>query len=122
MGLLRRGRFILLTAALVVSGAALTTPAQAAPDPGAAWAAPDPGAQWAQSPEVSETTRLADRRSLVSGDRMYAMGDTAGLYPAAGWHIRGEMGGFWTPPVKLLDGVWFKIGDKWLGTDAATTS
>src|SRR5262249_12123417 len=79
VGLLRRGRFILLTAALVVSGAALTAPAQAAPDP---------GAQWIQSPEVSETTRLADRRSLVSGDRMYAMGDTSGLYPAAGWHIR----------------------------------
>jgi hypothetical protein len=113
VGLLRRGRFTLLTAALVVSGAALTAPAQAAPDP---------GAQWVQSPEVSETTRLTDRRSLVNGDRMYAMGDAAGLYPAAGWHIRGEMAGFWTPPVKLLDGVWFNVSGSWLGTDAATTS
>ena len=24
------------------------------------------------------------------------------------------MGGFWTPPVKLLDGLWFKLGDTWL--------
>ena len=28
-------------------------------------------------------------------------------YPATGWHTRGEMGGIWTPPIKLLDGVWF---------------
>jgi hypothetical protein len=32
-----------------------------------------------------------------------------------GWHIRGEMGGFWAPPVKLLDGLWFGIDDAWIG-------
>ena len=37
------------------------------------------------------------------------------LYPAAGWHIRGEMGGVWTPPIKLVDGVWFRLADQWLG-------
>lgn len=111
---LRRGRStLLLVAALVGSSAALTTPAQAAPDV---------GAEWVLSPEVSETSRLADRRSLVNGDRMYAMGDASGLYPAGGWHIRGEMAGFWTPPIKLLDGMWFKVGDSWLGADTATTS
>lgn len=56
--------------------------------------------------ELSESTRLDDRRALVTGDRGYMMGDTAGLYPACGWHIRGEMGGFWSPPIKLLDGIW----------------
>ncbi|HEY0450883.1 hypothetical protein [Actinophytocola sp.] len=71
--------------------------------------------------ELSETTRLADRRALVTGDRMIAMGDSTGLYPATGWHIRGEMGGIWTPPVKLLDGVWFAVDDAWLGADVATT-
>jgi hypothetical protein len=71
--------------------------------------------------ELSETTRLADRRSLVTGDRFFAMGDETGLYPASGWHIRGEMAGFWTPPVKLLDGMWFAVDDKWLGTDVTTT-
>jgi hypothetical protein len=76
----------------------------------------------ARALEVSETTRLADRRTLVSGDRMYAMGDASGLYPAAGWHIRGEMQGFWTPPVKLLDGVWFKLGNAWLGAEVGTRS
>src|SRR3954447_7488726 len=65
--------------------------------------------------ELTETTRLADRRSLVGGDRAYAMSTADTLYPAAGWHIRGEMGGIWTPPIKLVDGVWFRLADTWLG-------
>lgn len=67
--------------------------------------------------ELSETTRLADRRALVTGDRTIAMGDANGLYPASGWHIRGEMGGIWAPPVKLLDGIWFAVNGSWLGAD-----
>jgi hypothetical protein len=67
--------------------------------------------------ELSETTRLGDRRGLVTGDRAIAMSDENGLYPATGWHIRGEMGGIWTPPVKLLDGLWFAVDGKWLGSD-----
>jgi hypothetical protein len=69
--------------------------------------------------ELSETTRLADRRALVTGNRVIAMGDETGLYPATGWHIRGEMGGIWTPPVKLLDGIWFGVDNAWLGSDVA---
>lgn len=65
--------------------------------------------------ELSETTRLADRRSVTIGDRFYQMSTADGLYPGAGWHIRAEMGGFWTPPVKLLDGVWFGLDGSWLG-------
>jgi hypothetical protein len=60
-----------------------------------------------QSPVLSETTRLEDRRSLVVGRRFYQMGAEDGRYPATGFHTRGEMGGFWTPPIKLLDGLWF---------------
>ena len=71
--------------------------------------------------ELSETTRLADRRALVTGDRVIAMSDATGLYPATGWHIRGEMGGIWTPPVKLLDGLWFAVDGNWLGADVAAT-
>ncbi len=66
-----------------------------------------------------ESSRLADRRSLVVGDRAYAMGDETGLYPATGWHIRGEMGGIWTQPIKLLDGIWFGVDGAWLGKDVA---
>jgi hypothetical protein len=67
--------------------------------------------------ELSETARLADRRALVTGDRTIAMGDANGLYPATGWHTRGEMGGLWAPPVKLLDGIWFAVNGSWLGAD-----
>jgi len=96
-----------LTATLAVVAALLPgTPASAASGP---------------DPEASETSRLADRRALVSGDRAYAMGDATGLYPATGWHIRGEMGGFWTPPLKLLDGVWFAADGAWLGTGMPAT-
>jgi hypothetical protein len=67
--------------------------------------------------ELSETARLGDRRALVTGERTIAMGDANGLYPATGWHIRGEMGGVWSPPVKLLDGIWFAVDGAWLGAD-----
>ena len=74
-----------------------------------------PGPPSAAAQELTETTRLADRRSLVVGDRAYAMSTADTLYPAAGWHIRGEMGGVWSQPIKLVDGVWFRLADKWLG-------
>ncbi len=79
---------------------------------------PDPG----PVAELSETRRLADRRSLVAGDRFYAMSAADGRYPATGWHTRGEMGGFWTPPIKLLDGIWFATDGSWLGPATRTTS
>jgi len=72
--------------------------------------------------ELSETSRLADRRALVTGDRFYAMSAADGRYPATGWHTRGEMGGFWTPPIKLLDGIWFAADGSWLGPATKTTS
>ncbi|MGW4523392.1 hypothetical protein [Amycolatopsis sp. NPDC004378] len=74
------------------------------------------------SDELVTSTRLADRRSFVSGDRMFALGDESGQYPASGFHIRGEMGGFWAPPVKLLDGLWLGVDGQWLGRDVPATS
>ncbi|HEU4948868.1 MAG TPA: glycogen debranching protein [Kribbella sp.] len=108
----------LLAGATVIALAAAGLPSAAAP-PGAAPAATTATAVAAGSMggELSETTRLADRRSLVVGDRAFAMGDETGLYPATGWHIRGEMGGIWTPPLKLLDGLWFGVDGAWLGKD-----
>ena len=59
---------------------------------------------------------------MVTGDRAWALGTADGYYPAAGFHTRGEMGGFWLPNVKLLDGMWFGINDDWIGPATRTTS
>ncbi len=74
-----------------------------------------------RSPELSTTTRLADRRSFVIGTRFYEAGAEDGSYPAEGFHTRGEMGGFWSMPIKLLDGVWFKVGNTWLSSKRYTS-
>ena len=74
------------------------------------------GADVAQAaPELSVSDRLQDRRYLASSERAYAVGFEDGRFYANGWHITGEMGGVWTPPLKLVDGVWFGIGDQWIG-------
>jgi hypothetical protein len=81
------------------------------------------GASAAQAaPSLSTTNRLDDRRYVESGSRGYVVGSEAGRFPASGWHIRGEMGGVWTPPLKLLDGIWFGIDGKWIGPATRFTS
>ncbi|MEA2455692.1 MAG: hypothetical protein QOI45_1954 [Thermoleophilaceae bacterium] len=71
---------------------------------------------------LSTTDRLADRRYVAAGERAYVVGSEAGRFPATGWHIRGEMGGIWSPPIKLLDGVWFALDGKWTGPATRFTS
>ena len=66
-------------------------------------------------PPSPPRNRLDDRRYVESGSRGYVVGSEAGRFPASGWHIRGEMGGVWTPPLKLLDGIWFGIDGQWIG-------
>jgi hypothetical protein len=58
---------------------------------------------------------------VVTGDRFYEVGATDASYPATGWHIRGEMGGFWTPPIKLLDGLWFAVDGTRLSAKSFTS-
>jgi hypothetical protein len=85
-------------------------------------AAPGRASDPPRSTELTEKTRLPDRRAVVIGDRFYSVSTEDGLYPAAGWHTLGEMGGIWTPPLKLLDGVWFGLDGAWLGKQAAAAS
>ncbi|GAA4071454.1 MULTISPECIES: hypothetical protein [Actinomadura] len=103
----RRGIALAATAVLA-AGTVAVPPAQAR--------------ERAPEEELTTTTRLADRRSVVVGDRFYAMSTADGLYPASGWHVTGEMGGFWTPPLKLLDGVWFGVDGAWLGKQTRAES
>ena len=125
MALLARARRLptTRTAVALVAGSLIVTmppPTAAAPEPAAPAGVVD--GSLARSPELSETTRLQDRRALVTGTRAWAMGTADGRYPAAGFHTRGEMGGFWLPNLKLLDGMWFGINDDWIGPGTTTTS
>jgi hypothetical protein len=72
--------------------------------------------------ELTVSTRLADRREVAAGTRAYSLGFEDGRFYANGWHITGEMGGVWTPPVKLLDGIWFGLDGQWIGPATAFTS
>ncbi|HTZ43604.1 MAG TPA: hypothetical protein VMB79_07050, partial [Jatrophihabitans sp.] len=72
--------------------------------------------------ELSVRTQLQDRREVSSGTRAYSLGFEDGRFYANGWHITGEMGGIWTPPLKLLDGVWFGLDGQWVGPATKFTS
>src|SRR5215211_3371834 len=75
----------------------------------AAGAQPEPS-----GPARSTTEKLALKRYVAAGDRAYVIGSEDGRFPPMGWHIRGEMGGVWAHPIKLLDGYWFALNDTWL--------
>jgi hypothetical protein len=107
-----------LSAALLVSTFAAA--ADSAPTAGKAAQeirAPFDVGRLQRGPELAETRRLEDRRAVVIGERAYSTWTEDGLYPAMGFHTRGEMGGVWSPPIKLLDGIWFGLDDEWLGAD-----
>ena len=74
------------------------------------------------SPELSTSDQLNTRRYVSAGDRAYVMGFQDGRFYAQGWHVTGEMGGVWSQPLKLVDGVWFGIGDDWLAPATRFTS
>jgi hypothetical protein len=80
------------------------------------------GAARAATPELSTSARLQDRREVAAGTRAYAIGFEDGRFYANGWHITGEMGGVWTPPLKLVDGVWFGVDGQWVGPATRFTS
>ncbi len=82
---------------------------------------PPAAAHPAGAPTLSETGRLGDRRFVVTGDRMFEVGAEDATYPGMGFHIRGEMGGFWTEPIKVLDGVWFGANGTWLKASRYTS-
>lgn len=40
----------------------------------------------------------------TAGERLYMVGYQDGTFPDLGWHVKGEMGGIWHHPIKILDG------------------
>jgi hypothetical protein len=107
-----------LAVTATLAGLVAAAPAAAAgPGGGAAGGTAVPAA--GASPVLSATTQLSLRRFAAAGTGAYVVGAEDGTFPPIGWHITGQMGGVWAPPVKLLDGLWFGVGGHWL--DSATT-
>jgi glycogen debranching enzyme len=88
------------------AGGTLAAAARAVPGAGAA-------------PTISATSQLSERRFVAAGTDAYVVGVEDGTFPPIGWHTTGQMGGVFTPPIKLLDGLWFGLSGSWL--DSATT-
>lgn len=74
------------------------------------------------SPTISADTILGKRRYVAAGTRAYVVGAENGSFPPIGWHITGQMGGFWAPPIKALDGLWFGMDGSWLDHAGRFTS
>src|SRR6201991_518208 len=72
--------------------------------------------------QASTSNRLQDRREVAAGTKAYSIGFEDGGFYANGWHITGEMGGVWAPPLKLADGIWFGVDNKWVGPATKFTS
>jgi hypothetical protein len=70
----------------------------------------------------SVTQRLEDRREVAAGTRAQVLGFEDGRFYANGWHITGEMGGIVTPPLKLLDALYFGVNGQWAGQATRFTS
>jgi hypothetical protein len=75
------GRLIIL---VVLALIAVSIPASAQTEP-------------QDSPTLSVTDRLDERRYVTTGDRAYIVGTEAGRFPAMGFHTRGEMGASGAP-------------------------
>jgi hypothetical protein len=90
--------------ATLVALAALAGPAQAA------------------TRELSISHRLDDRREVAAGTRAQVLGFQDGRFYANGWHIAGEMGGIVSPPLKLLDALYFGVEGQWAGPATRFTS
>lgn len=56
------------------------------------------------SPNITGKEAYLDSPYVTAGDRAYLVGHQNGAFPELGWHIKGEMGGLWNHPIKLLDG------------------
>ena len=89
---------------------------------GIALAALAAGPARAATPELSVGDRLEDRRAVAAGTRAQVLGFEDGRFYANGWHITGEMGGIVTPPLKLLDSLYFGVNGEWAGQATRFTS
>ena len=55
-------------------------------------------------PSIEGKKEYLDSPFVTAGRRIYLVGHQEGSFPEIGWHIKGEMGGIWNHPIKLMDG------------------
>jgi hypothetical protein len=60
---------------------------------------------------ISNNGQNLKKEYLTPGDRTYIIGTQDGNFPDLGGHVKGEMGGVWIHPIKLIDGFWVKLAD-----------
>ncbi len=63
------------------------------------------------SPHIEGKEEYLSSPYVTAGNRAYMVGHQDGSFPELGWHIKGEMGGIWNHPIKLMDG--FNITLNW---------
>ncbi|NKI31517.1 glycogen debranching protein [Croceivirga thetidis] len=56
------------------------------------------------TPSIAGKKNYLESPYVTAGDRVYMVGHQDGTFPDMGWHIKGEMGGIWNHPIKLMDG------------------
>lgn len=61
---------------------------------------------------LSNKEHNLEKRCVTAGDQLYAIGWQDGSFPSIGNHIKGEMGGIWSQPIKLLDDFSFDLDSK----------
>ncbi len=57
-----------------------------------------------QAPAIKGKPGYLESPYVTAGNRVYMVGHQDGNFPEIGWHIKGEMGGIWNHPIKLMDG------------------
>lgn len=57
-----------------------------------------------KAPNIKGKKDYLDSPYVTAGNRVYMVGHQDGTFPDLGWHIKGEMGGIWNHPIKLMDG------------------
>jgi GH15 family glucan-1,4-alpha-glucosidase len=67
---------------------------------------------------ISNKGQNKNKPYLTAGDKTYIVGTEDGNFPDLGSHVKGEMGGLWMQPLKLMDGLWMKILDEQGGSEA----
>ena len=60
---------------------------------------------------ISNNGMNKEKPYVTAGDRTYIIGTMNGDFPDIGDHVKGEMGGIWMHPIKLLDGYYLKLTD-----------